>query len=351
MSRSTDSPAPADTWPADDRLLVRLRAARPTIPDEVASPHAPANQLMLERIVGGAPAPGGHRRLAPVERPARHDGKRSVLWPAAVAAAVAAVAGFVVAAPFGSADPSAGAVVRDAAVASAEALDSGRAVLTVRQEGTEDVYEYTFAGDDVGVEMVLAATGDAATTGERRVVDGELYWRVGDDPSTPWLHMVGDGAEPLSVFGDDPRTLLAGLTPTAGFDLVGDDTVDGVAVTRLRATTPERIDARQLRLGEATSGGGAVTELEVWVDGDDVVRRVDLAMTHTVSVAATEVPASGDDGAGAPAVEPEHIAVEVESSVRFTDIGMPNAVEAPEDAREVEVWTDVLGDPAPTPGG
>jgi hypothetical protein len=349
MSRSTDSPAPADTWPADDQLLVRLRAARPTTPDEVASPHAPANQLLLERIVGDAPAPGGHRRLASVERLARHDGKRSVLWPAA-AAAVAAVAGFVAAAPFGSADPSAAAVVRDAAVVSAEALDSGRAVLTVRQDGTEDVYEYTFAGDDVGVEMVLAATGDAATIAARRVVDGELYWRVGDEPSTPWLHMVGDGAVPLSVFGDDPRTLLAGLTPTAGFELVGDDTVDGVAVTGLRATTPERIDARQLRLGEATSGGGTVTELEVWVDGDDVVRRIDLAMTHTVSVAATEVPASGHDGAGA-AAEPEHVTVEVESSVRFTDIGVPNAVEAPEDARVVEVWTDVLLDPPPPSGG
>ena len=347
---ATDTPTPAGTWPADDPLLVRLRAARPETPDEVASPHASANQLMLERIIGAAPDTGTRRRDARPVPLSRREARRSVPWAPAVAAVAAAVAGFVIAAPFGSTGPSAAAVVRDAAVASEEALGSGRAVMTVEQDGYRDVYEYTFAGDDVGVEIVLASTSGAPSAGERRIVDGERYWRVGADPAAPWFRRTGDGTVPLSELGDDPRSLLAGLAPAAGFEHVSDDTLDGVAVTRLRATTPENVDAGELSLGEATTSGGTVTDLEVWVDGDDVVRRIDLGLTQTVDVTMTEVPGtSGDDAAGTGPPEPESVAIEVAASVRFTDIGVPNTIEAPENVREVSA--EELANPAPPPGG
>ena len=75
MSRSVDTPHPADSWPADDPLLLRLQAARPETPDEIASPHTPANRSMMERIVDGAPAGGGRNRRVRTPR-SRRDVRR-----------------------------------------------------------------------------------------------------------------------------------------------------------------------------------------------------------------------------------------------------------------------------------
>ncbi len=264
-----------------------------------------------------------------------------------MAAGAATVAGLVVVSPFGATEPSAATLVRNAAVASQEALASGRAALTVEQDGYKDTYEYAFAGDDVSVEIGLASTS-ATASGERRIVDGELYWHVGDDPARPWFHQTG-GRESRSDLGGDPRSLLAGLAPNAGFDYVGDDTVDGQAVSRLRATTPENVDAGELSLGEATMSDGAVTDLEVWIDSHDVVRRIDLTTTQTFDLMTGEALGQPGDGpVDFGAFERETMTQVITASVRFTDIGVSNTIEVPQNLRDVSV--EELANPGPPPG-
>jgi hypothetical protein len=346
MSRSVDTPRQAGAWPADDLLLRQLRAARPEPPGEIASPHTRANQLMLERIMGGPPTDGRPNRLGRAPRSPRLV-RRLLPGAAAVAAAAATVAGLVVVSPFGSTEPSAAAVVRDAAVASQEALDSGRAVLTVEREGYEEAYEYAFAGDDVGVEITLGPTSGGRYPGQRRIVDGELYWHVGDDPATPWFHQTG-GVESRSDFGGDPRSLLASLEPNAGFEVVGDDTVDGVEVTRLHATTPENVRADELSLGEATVSNGTLTDLEVWIDSDDVLRRIDLTMTQTFDMRTGELSGPPGDGpVDIGSLDLESVTNVITASVQFTDIGVPNTIEVPQNVRDVSV--EELANPAPPP--
>jgi hypothetical protein len=322
---------------ADDPLLAELRAARPEAPDALVDPHAPANQAILQTILDGGAAEAGEAGDPLDRRRRRRRRRRVLLRVAAVAAVAAAVAGTVVVWPFGAAEPSAADVVRSSIVASEAALGSGRASLTVTTEsdglmgdsGTYvSTYEYSFAGDDVGVEMQLSPGSSGA--GARRIVDGELYWHVGDDPSAPWFHQTGVGPQQSDWTGD-PRSLLVGLDAQAGFEIVGDDTVDGADVTHLRATTPGNVDASQLSLGEASMSLGTTDALDVWVDDDDVVRRIDLTVRQTFDVTVDDVPA-------------EHVQV-ITGSVVFHDIGVPNEIEAPTDLCEVSV--EQMANPPP----
>jgi hypothetical protein len=340
MNRSTDRLLP------DDPLIERLRGARPEAPDELLDPQAPANQAILRAIIHGVEVEGHDSAQTPRKR-----------WPrmALTAAAIAAVAGLVVVSPFGSTRPSAAEVVRSAAVTSRSALDSGRASLTVKSgdsessSTSEDTYDYRFAGDDVDVDIVLGSDRGGGFPGERRIVDGEMYWHFGGDASTPWFHEAG-GVPSRSDWTSDPRTLLAGLEPRAGFEIVGHDPMGGVEATHLRATTPGKIDASGLSLGEATLSGGTVTNLDVWVDGDHVVRRIDLRMTQPMTVQSVQAAAAEDPtGQPVPTGPPEsHTVTQVtEASVRFSDIGRVNTIEAPENARDVSL-ADMAHPPPPS---
>jgi hypothetical protein len=316
----------------DENTLTRLRAARPVLPDDEADPRSPANAAIIDAILA---APVADAPLAPIRR---RSGRRRL--PALVAAAAVIgglAAGFVAVSPFGPSEPSAASVVRRAVAASEEALDHGQASLTVETEGLEDTYDYRFAGDDVEVEMVLGTELDEPVSGARRVVGGEMYWHVGADPSAAWFHMTG-GEPSRSSWTGDPRSLLAGLETDAGLEIVGDETVDGVELTHLRATTPGDVDVSRLGLGEATVQADTLTGLDVWVDGDDVVRRVDLAGTQTID---GEI---STDGAAPEAQDTQGTT----ASVRFHHIGVPNEIEAPTNARAVT--TDQLANP-PAPGG
>src|SRR5262245_28284800 len=96
-------------WPdEDDPVLRRLRAARPETPAVLLDPGDLAERIVAHRA---------RRRRVP-------------RW-AAVAAAAAVVAAVLAVAPFHSPESrAADAIVRDAATASAQALQTGRAVVT-----------------------------------------------------------------------------------------------------------------------------------------------------------------------------------------------------------------------------
>ncbi len=328
---TVNTPADLDTPVADDPLLRRLRDARPETPADLLDPHAPANQALLRSIL----VPPRHRRRLP--------------RAAAVAAVAAAAAGIIAVWPFGATEPSAADVVRLAVAASESALDSGRAEVHVTTNGVEDTYDYRFAGDDVGVTVTLGSPLAQPVTGERRIVGGELYWHVGDDPTAPWFHQTG--VQPVtSDWTGDPRSLLAALAPRAGFEFAGDDMIDGAEVRHLRATTPGDVDVSGLRLGEATSIGGTPTDLDIWVDRDDVVRRIDLGVTLTFEVGYGDV--TGDIPLDGPVqVGPMQTRSETQVSdisVRFSDIGVPNAIERPANVRDVSV--EEMTHPGPPAG-
>ena len=296
-----------EIWPdEDDPVMQRLRAARPEMP---AAPLDPGD--LADRIVAA------HARRHRVPR-----------W-AAVAAAAAIVAAVLAVAPLGSPQSRAAeAIVRDAAVASDEALRSGRAVMTGDVSFGSEV-TYTFAGDDLEVDFVGTVAGTPFTAG-RRVVDGELYffWNPGGTGEPDWFHDVTPRSGHHSSLVSDPRGLLAVLAPDAGFELVGDDTVDGVDVTRLHARTPEAVAAADLKLGDSTMPDATVTALDVWIDRDDVVRRIDV--TQTANRRETEI----DMNTGTSRLLPAMVS---RISVRFTDIGVPQTVEAPASSRDADM--------------
>ena len=348
---------------ADDPLIHRLRGLRPQVPEPSLAPEAAANQAILQsildtpdraeaglhdRLVKARPREPAHGRSIRGSRPGRRWPRRVVVRAAVGAAAAVSAIGFVVASPFGGTEPSAAALVRSAVSASRTALDSGRASVTVTIPGDEENYDYRFAGDDVAVDIVLGSESRPYPAA-RRIVDGELYFRVGDEASGQWFHATGEGPS-RSGWTGDPRSLLASLTPTAGFEVVGEETEDGVAVTHLRATTPENVDYSELNLGEATPPGD-LTALDVWVDEDAIVRRIDVETTLEYPIDGFTAPAPKEFPAQAPAVEWDgHGKLQsttqvTTASVRFRDIGEPNTVEAP--ANAVDVTPEDLAHPPP----
>jgi hypothetical protein len=355
MTRSADAPT-SDDHDLTDPVLARLRAARPGPPDGVLSPHSPASRALLDDILAGRTGMEASPRPAPAHRSRRRLAGRA----AAVAAVAAAAAGAVVVAPFGSSGPTAAALVRDAAAASEQALGTGRAALTIDTETIDgvggsadderwrDSFDYVFAGDDVAVTMDF----DGRSGGERRIVDGELYWRVDHEGRSSWFHqtdVTGPDLPAANDFTADPRLLLAALAPAAAFEIAGDERLDGVDVTHLRATTPDDIDGMSLGLADAMTGYIApdtpeefgtseITALDLWVDGDDVVRRIDIAITTTSYHTTMEV--LEEDPSGVLRTGPETTVETTQAttaSLRFTDIGQVNTVVPPAEYTDVDV--------------
>ena len=69
--------------------------------------------------------------------------------------------------------------------------------------------------------------------------------------------------------------MLRALEPSARFEVVGYQVIDGVRVKELRATDLSHLPG-QGRLVGAFAAGGRVLSLEVWVDGHGVVHRLSL---------------------------------------------------------------------------
>lgn len=80
------------------------------------------------------------------------------------------------------------------------------------------------------------------------------------------------GLEP-GAYGIPVSRLLEEFTASSPFEETGADEVDGVETRRLRATNPEDVTPLPF-VGAAL--GGEVTSLEVWVDDEDALRRVEI---------------------------------------------------------------------------
>jgi len=141
----------------------------------------------------------------------------------------------------------AAAVAAAVAETSAALRGSGRTELRWHEEwddleiGGTDRYE--FSGDDVSVS--------AAPPGRSRATEPKKY-------RSPTL---------FAALGD------------VTFEAAGNEDVDGVPTRHLRAASPEDVDPTPLSFGLSHSGV-TVAALDVWVDDDDLVRRIDLSTTR-----------------------------------------------------------------------
>lgn len=299
-----------------DEVLDVLRRARPDdLPDEEVSPHSTAATALLEDIVSRRAATHqtrDDRTLVPAPGRGRH--RRPVLVAAAAAVVAAALAGSLL--TVGSSEPSSAATVDAAVARTSELIErSGRAVQRNRSgdlsPGDEWTLEFEFSGDDGSVTH-----GPAGHI--FRIVDGVGYTYEPVPPSfdrLEWRRLPGDYAfwrypdGESGALGVDPLTLLEAIRSGGDFEVVGNEDVDGVPTRRLRAGDPDTaLDLGQLRQGVE----GTATSLEVWVDEDDIVRRIDYRIED----------AFGLEG------HPWW------SSIQFFDLGEPIAIEAPGDVPE-----------------
>jgi hypothetical protein len=301
-----------------DELLALLRRARPVPPDGLVSPRTPAAQALVEEILSmdtayaprttdderdeDRPTPGpialGPSRL-----------RRSLVAGVAAAALAAAATATVVS---GDSDEPVEAMTLDTAVVqTSEALrGSGRAELRydnhgpgLRETGSS---RYEFSGDDYSVRFRHPeGTGPEF---ENRWIDGDLYIYGLNGSTGPddlqWTRDADATADSGSLFHLDPATLLAALGDVP-FETVGDEEVDGLGTRHLRATDPEEIDAAAFAIG-FNLRQDTVTALEVWVDGDDLVRRIELSTFDPDEDYASSF------------------------SIRFSDFGSPITIEPPE---------------------
>jgi hypothetical protein len=318
-------------------VIDTLRRRRPAdLPDEVVSPHAPAAEALLEEILS-------MQTIDPVDTAAavsddsdvpgaqhRRRSRRAVtVAGAAAAAAAAVVAASVVLRP---ADPSAASTVDAAIAQSLESLDvSGRAEVAmhevyVDEQGNQkwvqdsvDTWEYS--GDDSSVSGTFRINGVDAIPGDvdpiNRRVDGDFYcYCLTSDGAFRWYHDPGLRGNDDALRAN-PATLLDQLRPAGDFEPVGTGLVDGAETIRFRASRPADTPADVLR--ESWGQLGEVTDLEVWVDEDGLVRRVDIAFS--------------DDEPPRP---PDTVNVSSATiSVRFFDVGEPMTIEAPTDPIEL----------------
>jgi hypothetical protein len=123
----------------------------------------------------------------------------------------------------------------------------------------------------------------------------------------------------------------------------GDDAAE--ETRHLRSTTPSSFTGGGLGLGQAADGVGVLDELDIWVDDDGVVRRIDIESHRT----SDETVSTGGP--------PEEVVHAFERTlidhitVRFTDFGVPNDIEVPSNVCDLteDEHTAGIADPLSSP--
>ncbi|MEY2472037.1 MAG: hypothetical protein QOK28_1366 [Actinomycetota bacterium] len=315
-----------------DELLKRLAASRPTMSTGLLEP----DPQLLEEILMTETNP-----------------KRRIVTPlrlGAIAAVAAAVVAVLMLLPTTTSRDTPPVLNMRAIVASTtQALSSGRAHLTYTSDNGHFIHDsgslvVEFSGDSrstVGTMDPGDGRGSAFEIANK-VVDGRFYLRDGAPGHQVWIEDTNEHVTGADIFSVDPRTLVSGAAQDAEFVDAGTATVDGAATHHLKATRLDRVPTVNLGLGPITDDETKVTKFDVWVDADNVVRRLDIATSRTETVypfarTVVSTDAGGNvhktlDTAG---VKSEQRTTVSDYSVRFTDIGAPITIVAPVNARKV----------------
>lgn len=306
-----------------------------------------AQQILREYIASSAEPE--------VLRPSRSRHRLTVLSGAGIAIAAAAVVVALLPAGGGHHSPEVGPSAfgpghtADALVSQREIrLISSESSTAMATSGTARVFEterlsssllsvdstnVRFSGENLDFASTstfsLPGTTNPAApeTSDERLVDGQVYlYIVGQDGQMGWQHDTGPNAEAGLKF-PDPRTLMEAISPATGWRTVGHAAVDGVRLTELSATDPERIG----NLG-IPDFNGSVGSFNVWVDANDVVRQLNLT---SVPVQAVCTPVhgvihAGSEGCVMPLPGQRVTGYNVYSvKIQFANLGEPESVMAP----------------------
>jgi hypothetical protein len=233
------------------------------------------------------------------------------------------------------------------AQSTAAALTSGVAHMKYSSDNghfIHDAGELTieFSGENRSSVGTQSARDNSSFTFANKVVDGRFYLLDGAPGQQQWIEDTNEHITGSDLFSVDPRSLVTESAQEAGFRDVGPATVDGVQTRHLKATRLDQVPAVNLGLGPITDDKTKVTNFDVWVDSDNVVRRLDIttSLTETVYPLARTVvgkDANGNlqktlDTTNSPSEERTQINT---YSVTFTDIGSNIVIEAPANARQV----------------
>jgi hypothetical protein len=288
-------------------VMELLARARPARLDPAAGAPQPAEAAARLAAAGQPQVPAGPAAPVPVVRRARRVPRAAVLTGTGLTAAAAAVVVAMLAAGAGGPVPAGvsakggtrapvlltAAMVRQVASASRSALAlSGQATISYRDTqagalqvaGTDHI---TFSGqnwNDAFSQSFPASDGQPASTqfAINRIVGKQLYLYIAARTRRlQWYHDTNPSGHP-SITIPDPRTVFSMLEPSARFEFLGYQVIDGIRLKHLRATDFSHL--RGLSSLPDLQSGAHVTALEVWVDGRSVVHRLSLTAetVHTV---------------------------------------------------------------------
>jgi hypothetical protein len=294
-------------------VMELLARARPARLDPGAGAPQPAEAAARLAAAGQPQAQAGPAAPAPVAPRARRMPRAAVLTGTGLTAAAAAVAVAMLAAGAGGPAPGGvsakggtpapvlltAAMVRQVASASRSALAlSGQATISYRDTqagalqvaGTDHI---TFSGknwNDAFSQSFPASGGQPASTqfAINRIVGKQLYLYIAARTRRlQWYHDTNPSGHPSFTI-PDPRTVFSMLEPSARFEFLGYQVIDGIRLKHLRATDFSHL--RGLSTLPDLQPGARVTALEAWVDGRSVVHRLSLTAQaiHTVYPIGTE---------------------------------------------------------------
>ena len=294
-------------------VMELLARARPARLDPGAGAPQPAEAAAHLAAAGQPRVQAGPAAPIPVARRGHRMPRAAVLAGTGLTAAAAAVAVAMLAAGAGGPAPAGvparggtpapvlltAAMVRQVASASRSALAlSGQATISYRDTqagalqvaGTDHI---TFSGknwNDAFSQSFPASDGQPASTqfAINRIVGKQLYLYIAARTRRlQWYHDTNPSGHPSFTI-PDPRTVFSMLEPSARFEFLGYQVIDGIRLKHLRATDFSHL--RGLSSLPDLQPGARVTALEVWVDGRSVVHRLSLTAEaiHTVYPIGTE---------------------------------------------------------------
>ncbi|HEV2757906.1 MAG TPA: hypothetical protein VG318_19265 [Actinomycetota bacterium] len=226
----------------------------------------------------------------------------------------------------------------DALLTAAEATeDAGTGRIEITSEvsvGEQDITleasgEFDFANDTGHMTMSGAGAGLPGVGEMEMIVDGEYMYVKGPAfeaalEGKEWgrIDLSAAGTTGAGQFNQDPTQYLEWLRVAgANVEEAGEEDIDGTPTTHYKAEisvdsiveqAPDEETAQAIRSSFAVFGDVDALPVEVWVDEDDLPRRM------TVSI----------DGSGETPVS-THIAMD------FVEFGIPVDVEAPESFTEI----------------